>query len=230
MLASHYQTGEANLFLPTVSKPQNETAKFKFEYPSVSESYRTAIDVPLKRPVSVQSKKVVEANSELQNKFGVLSALQGSLMQQIAESNKGEKLSDQIKVLSDKVKSTQVKLNQLVSGGSQVITVAPETLTTLSAPSMSSVLVKVETKDHKGPIQFTVEILGRGDADLTCSVHTNQKVNLDSFIWQKKDLRKTMILRPFKAFDETLLAPKQQVADWDKTLWQPEAIFAQFFS
>ena len=111
MLASHYQTGEANLFLPTVSKPQNETAKFKFEYPSVSESYRTAIDVPLKRPVSVQSKKVVEANSELQNKFGVLSALQGSLMQQIAESNKGEKLSDQIKVLSDKVKSTQVKLN-----------------------------------------------------------------------------------------------------------------------
>ena len=67
--------------------------------------------MPLKRPVSAQSKNVVKANSDLQNQFNIFSSIQGSLLQQIEETNKGEKLSHQIKVLSDKVKATQVKLN-----------------------------------------------------------------------------------------------------------------------
>lgn len=54
---------------------------------------------------------------------------------------------------------------------------------------------------------------------------------MDNKIWQfKAREKKPMIMRPWRAFDETLLTGKQTKDDVDKSMWQPDAIFAQFFS
>ena len=41
---------------------------------------------------------------------------------------------------------------------------------------------------------------------------------------------KKLTLNPERAFDSSLLGPKQKAEDMDKHLWQPDAIYAQFFS
>ena len=43
-------------------------------------------------------------------------------------------------------------------------------------------------------------------------------------------MKRKIVLRPFKAFDANLLTGKQTLLDVDKNLWQPDAVFAQFFS
>ena len=88
---------------------------------------------------------------------------------------------------------------------------------------MSNTMVKVETKEHRGPLQFTVEFESRKEGDLITSFHSIAKVTLDNYIWQFKD-KKKMILRPFKAFDQNLLTTKQSNSDVDKNLWQPHDI------
>ena len=89
--------------------------------------------------------------------------------------------------------------------------------------------IKIDTKEHQGPLQINLEFLERFKGDIKVSVHTHAKVSLDSYIWQFED-KKSMILRPVKAFDVKLLSQKQQKLDQDKNLWQPEAVFCQFFS
>ena len=49
--------------------------------------------------------------------------------------------------------------------------------------SWSSTLVKVETKEHKGPLQFTIEFESRKEGDLISSMHSVAKVNLENYIW-----------------------------------------------
>ena len=49
--------------------------------------------------------------------------------------------------------------------------------------SMSNTLVKVETKDHRGPLQFTIEMESRKEGDLVTSLHSIAKVNLENYIW-----------------------------------------------
>ena len=39
-----------------------------------------------------------------------------------------------------------------------------------------------------------------------------------------------MMFTPLKAFDESMLTKKQTMHDIDKNTWQPEALYAQFFS
>ena len=73
--------------------------------------------------------------------------------------------------------------------------------------SMSQTLIRVETKEHRGPLQFTVEFESRKEGDLITSIHSIAKVTLENFIWQFKD-KKKMVLRPFKAFDQNLLSAK----------------------
>ena len=132
-------------------------------------------------------------------------------------------------MLSEKVKATQVQLNQLVSGGNTTLIVIPEQPVIIDVVSWSTTVVKVETKEHRGPLQFTVEFESRKEGDLISSMHSIAKVSLENYMWQFKD-KKKMILRPFKAFDKNLLSSKQNVNDWDKNLWQPHDIYAQFFS
>ncbi len=43
-------------------------------------------------------------------------------------------------------------------------------------------------------------------------------------------MKRKIVLRPFKAFDANQLTGKQTLLDVDKNLWQPDAVFAQFFS
>ena len=73
---------------------------------------------------------------------------------------------------------------------------------------MNTTLIKVETKDHRGPLQFTVVYENsRGDTDLVCSVDTNAKVSLENNKWQRKD-KKKMVLYPSRFFDPKLLTGK----------------------
>ena len=57
-------------------------------------------------------------------------------------------------MLDDKIKATQVRLNGLVAGGSTIIEVPPETPVSLKVEQMNTVLVKIETKEHRGPLQL----------------------------------------------------------------------------
>ena len=107
--------------------------------------------------------------------------------------------------------------------------VLPEHPISIIVVAMNSTCIKVDTKDHRGPLRFTVDFDNMGDGDLITSVHTQAKVSLDTYIWQFKD-KTRMTMRPFKAFDEGLLTGKQTINDVDKNLWQPDAIYAQFFS
>jgi len=93
-----------------------------------------------------------------------------------------------------------------VSGGNQCITLVPEQVTPVNVISMNTAILRVETKNHSGPLQFTVEFL-KHPSDLICSVHSLAKVSLDNYIWQFKD-KKKMIMRPVKGFDESLLTGK----------------------
>ena len=83
----------------------------------------------------------------------------------------------------------------------------------------------METKDHRGALRFSVDFDSRGDGDLVTSIHTVSKVSLDTYIWQFKD-KSRMTMRPFKAFDESMLTGKQTINDIDKNSWQPDAIYA----
>ena len=101
--------------------------------------------------------------------------------------------------------------------------------TSVIVVAMNPTFVKVDTKDHRGPLQFTIEFEHRGEGDLITSIDNQHKVSLDTYIWQFKD-RMKMTMRPFRAFDEGMLTAKQSINDVDKNLWQPEALYAQFFS
>ena len=65
--------------------------------------------------------------------------------------------------------------------------------------------IKIDTKDHQGPLQINIEFLERFKGDIKVSVHVNAKVSLENYIWQFED-KKSMILRPVKAFDAKLLS------------------------
>ena len=113
-----------------------------------------------------------------------------------------------------------------------MLLVNPDSPISVEVQPMNTTLVKVETKDHKGPLQFFIDM--HKDGDLTCYASPNQKVNYENKIWtykyNPKERNKPMTFTPFKAFDENLLTGKQTVNDIDKTLWQPDALFGQFFS
>ena len=96
--------------------------------------------------------------------------------------------------------------------------VLPEHPVSIIVVAMNYTCIKVETKDHRGPLKFTVDFDNMGDGDLITSVHTLSKVSLDTYLWQFKD-RTRMTMRPFKAFDESLLTGKQTINDVDKNLW-----------
>lgn len=94
---------------------------------------------------------------------------------------------------------------------------------------MNYVTIRVETAKHKGPLQIRVEFMQNYVADMSVKFATTSKVSPQNAIWQFKD-RKVMVMKPFKAFDRSLLPEKMSILDVDKNLWQPESIFGQFFS
>lgn len=92
---------------------------------------------------------------------------------------------------------------------------------------MNTTLVKMETKGHKGPLRFTIDMHRPGD--LMCFADSHAKVNSDSRLWRYRydlNLPKPMLFSPFKAFDENALTGKLTVNEIDKNAWQPEAIYA----
>lgn len=87
--------------------------------------------------------------------------------------------------------------------------------------------VKVQTKEHRGPLTLSVDVFNRIDQDLIIYVNTNHKAGPDHYIWKFEMRGRTRFtMMPFKAFDKHLLTAKQSILDVDKNLWQPDAIFA----
>ena len=130
MMATHDPTSMAatvSRFLPTVTDKElkrvygftapGEFSESTFTHTEVENRYRTP-NVS-RRPVSIQSKTVSRINMEMQNNMDQLQNTRDDFLklQDPDQANKGVKLADQLKILADKVKQTQVKLNQLVNGG-----------------------------------------------------------------------------------------------------------------
>ena len=111
-----------------------------------------------------------------------------------------------------------MKLNSLVSGGKDIQLLIPELGSQIEVVAMNTHLIRIDTKDHQGPLQINIDFIDRFMGDIKCSVHTHAKVGLDSFIWQFMD-KKSMNLRPLKAFDAKLLTAKQSKLEFDKNIW-----------
>ena len=119
-----------------------------------------------------------------------------------------------------------------MSSQSKIIVVSPDAASLVDVAPMNSTLVKIETKGHRGPLKFFLN-MSSISGDLTCYVHSNPKASSDSKLWTYRfDIHKPkpMTFTPFKAFDESLLHGKQTINDIDKNAWQPEALYAHFFS
>ena len=107
----------------------------------------------------------------------------------------------------------------------------PDQASSVECLPMNTVVVKIETKGHKGPLQFNIDMHKPGD--LICYAHSHANVNLDNKLWTYRHdnkLQKPMQFTPFKAFDESMLTGKMTVHDIDKNTWHPDALYAQFFS
>ena len=112
------------------------------------------------------------ANSDLVNQISILNNIEHKLKgTEILRESQGPTLKDQLKILDQKFKFTQVQLNSIVTGASQVLLVSPEQAISVEVQSMNTTLVKVDTKDHKGPLQFFIDMHKPGD--LTCYAAAN---------------------------------------------------------
>ena len=61
-------------------------------------------------------------------------------------------MKQELENLEDDIRLTQVKLNQLVSGGQDAQLITPEFMNSIELGIMGTHTVKIETKDHHGPI------------------------------------------------------------------------------
>ena len=93
-----------------------------------------------------------------------------------------------------------MKLNSLVSGGKDIQLLIPELGSQIEVIAMSTHTIKIDMKDHSGPLEINIEFLERWKGDIKVSVHTHAKVSLDNYIWQFED-KKKLVLRPHRAFD-----------------------------
>ena len=84
----------------------------------------------------------------------------------------------------------------------------PEQPASLFIRSMNSITVKVGTKDHRGTLQLNLKFDSKVKTDIKVSCHTHAKVSLDDHLWQFED-KTCIVLKPAKAFDESLLTAKQ---------------------
>ena len=103
--------------------------------------------------------------------------------------------------------------------------------TSVECLPMNTALVKIETKNHKGPLKFNIDMHKPGD--LLCYAHSHAKVNFDNKLWTYRydeKSRKSFVFTPMKAFNENMLTGKMTVHDIDKNAWFPDALYALFFS
>ena len=61
-------------------------------------------------------------------------------------------MKQELENLEDDIRLTQVKLNQLVSGGQDAQLITPEFMNSIELGIMGTHTVKIETKGHHGPI------------------------------------------------------------------------------
>ena len=48
---------------------------------------------------------------------------------------------------------------------------------------MNFVTLKIDTKDHRGPLQLNIKFDQKEKSDIKVSIHNHAKVNLDDNIW-----------------------------------------------
>lgn len=217
-----------------VAQPSAPTKLSFFETSATESQVSQANDGAIvKRPVTLQSKQVLKANIDLKSKLVSLQDIERKLDSVMTKRKKLNEvnLNEQMHTLRRKAQTMQAQLNQIVSSGKQIAMVSPETPTVIEVTQMNTYNIKVQTREHRGPLVLSVDVFNRIDQDLTVYVHTNHKVGSDFYIWKFELRGRTRFpLLPFKAFDKNALSAKQSLLDIDKNLWQPDAIYAQFAS
>lgn len=99
------------------------------------------------------------------------------------EIRRGFDVHEKFEELDRKLRTTQVDLNMIVSGGKEMTVMQPELPSSVFIRSMNSVTVKIETSGHRGPLQLSVKFDAKEKSDIKVSVHTHAKVNFDEFMW-----------------------------------------------
>ena len=61
-------------------------------------------------------------------------------------------MKQELENLEDDIRLTQVKLNQLVSGGQDIQLITPEFMNSIELGIMGTHTIKIDTKEHKGPL------------------------------------------------------------------------------
>ena len=131
-----------------------------------------------KKTMQCQSTFAVKANEDLQLKTQTLRNIEKFIMdQKYPDAKKGANLGKQLEVLQDDIRHTQIQLNQLVSGGKEIQVLQPETSSQVEVLSMTPHMIKMDTKDHQGPLQISLEFIERFKGDIRVSVHTHAKVS-----------------------------------------------------
>ena len=59
----------------------------------------------------------------------------------------------------------------------------PELPSSIFIRSMNFVTLKIDTKDHRGPLQLNIKFDQKEKSDIKVSIHNHAKVNLDDNIW-----------------------------------------------
>ena len=79
----------------------------------------------------------------------------------------------------------------------------PEVSSQIEVPAMSTHMIKIDTKDHQGPLQLTLDFIERFKGDIKISINTHAKVNSDDYLKQYID-KKMIVLRPVMMIDNRL--------------------------
>lgn len=90
--------------------------------------------------------------------------------------------------------------NNCVSESSQVVDFhSGRSKTKVEIKAMASVIMRLSTVDHVGPIRFFIEFENRAQGDIECLIGREKDLTEDSCIWLFKD-KKVMTVFPKQAF------------------------------
>ena len=77
----------------------------------------------------------------------------------------------------------------------------PESSSQIEIHAMSTHMIKLETKEHRGPLQLNLDLIPGYIGDIKISIHTHAKVNNDDYLRQYID-KKVIVLRPVMMVDK----------------------------
>ena len=93
------------------------------------------------------------------------------------EFRKSGNVREELNILKNKIRSTQLELNSVVSSSRDIVTIALEDCFGIEILPMSNYIAKIDTKGHRGPLKINIEMVERSRGDTKISVHTKVTVS-----------------------------------------------------